>query len=461
MRTTSVIAMSLAVGLLAVPATLAGPPCTPEWSNAPGSPGVASGYVGDMVAWDDGLGGGPQLYATGSFAQIGGAANTALIGKWNGSAWSPLGTGLLNQFSSALEVFNGQLYVGGYFDSAGGAAGSAKLARWTGSAWSGVNAQLEPFDDSVWALKTFNDGSGEALYVGGNYTGIGGTAANFLARFDGTNYTPVGSGPIAGAGIPLIVFDIESWDDGGGPALYIGGRFTSVAGVPANRIAKWDGTQWSALGSGITGTSTAGTSVNAIEAWDDGSGPSLFVAGQSITNAGGVTVSRIARWDGTQWHDVGGGLTGVVVWDLRVFDDGSGEALYAVGNVTMAGSTVVNRIARWDGKTWSAVGGGVADQTVFCALPFDDGSGEALFIGGSFTNVDGLPAAGVARYNGCPTQGVPGDTNGDGVVDVDDLVAVILGWGACPVPPADCPADVNGSGEVDVDDLVMVILNWG
>jgi hypothetical protein len=325
MRTTSVIAMSLAVGLLAVPATLAGPPCTPEWSNAPGSPGVASGYVGDMVAWDDGLGGGPQLYATGSFAQIGGAANTALIGKWNGSAWSPLGTGLLNQFSSALEVFNGQLYVGGYFDSAGGAAGSAKLARWTGSAWSGVNAQLEPFDDSVWALKTFNDGSGEALYVGGNYTGIGGTAANFLARFDGTNYTPVGSGPIAGAGIPLIVFDIESWDDGGGPALYIGGRFTSVAGVPANRIAKWDGTQWSALGSGITGTSTAGTSVNAIEAWDDGSGPSLFVAGQSITNAGGVTVSRIARWDGTQWHDVGGGLTGVVVWDLRVFDDGSGE----------------------------------------------------------------------------------------------------------------------------------------
>ncbi len=54
----------------------------------------------------------------------------------------------------------------------------------------------------------------------------------------------------------------------------------------------------------------------------------------------------------------------------------------------------------------------------------------------------------------------PGDTNGDGVVDVDDLIAVILGWGPCPAPPAPCPADVNDSGTVDVDDLIMVILNW-
>ncbi len=55
---------------------------------------------------------------------------------------------------------------------------------------------------------------------------------------------------------------------------------------------------------------------------------------------------------------------------------------------------------------------------------------------------------------------VPGDTNGDGVVDVDDLIAVILAWGPCPTPPAPCPADVDDSGTVDVDDLITVILNW-
>lgn len=59
------------------------------------------------------------------------------------------------------------------------------------------------------------------------------------------------------------------------------------------------------------------------------------------------------------------------------------------------------------------------------------------------------------------TPNVPGDTNGDGVVDVDDLLNVIVAWGPCPPPPANCPADVNDDGVVNVDDLLMVIINWG
>jgi len=58
-------------------------------------------------------------------------------------------------------------------------------------------------------------------------------------------------------------------------------------------------------------------------------------------------------------------------------------------------------------------------------------------------------------------QPCAGDTNCDGTVNVDDLIAVILGWGACAHPPGACPADVNGSGSVDVDDLIAVILAWG
>jgi hypothetical protein len=49
-----------------------------------------------------------------------------------------------------------------------------------------------------------------------------------------------------------------------------------------------------------------------------------------------------------------------------------------------------------------------------------------------------------------------GDTNRDGAVDVDDLVAVILAWGT-----DDLAADTNADGIVDVDDVVSVILNWG
>jgi predicted outer membrane repeat protein len=56
---------------------------------------------------------------------------------------------------------------------------------------------------------------------------------------------------------------------------------------------------------------------------------------------------------------------------------------------------------------------------------------------------------------------------GDGVVDVDDLIALILHWGPCDppadpaIPPAACIADIDGNGEVAVSDLVAVILSWG
>ena len=53
------------------------------------------------------------------------------------------------------------------------------------------------------------------------------------------------------------------------------------------------------------------------------------------------------------------------------------------------------------------------------------------------------------------------DVNGDGAVTVEDIVAVILGWGACPPDPGDCPADLNGDNVVDVSDLVIVILGFG
>jgi hypothetical protein len=52
---------------------------------------------------------------------------------------------------------------------------------------------------------------------------------------------------------------------------------------------------------------------------------------------------------------------------------------------------------------------------------------------------------------------VPGDTNGDGLVDVQDLVAVIAQWG--PVGPG-ATADLNGDGLVDVADLVLVVTAW-
>lgn len=51
---------------------------------------------------------------------------------------------------------------------------------------------------------------------------------------------------------------------------------------------------------------------------------------------------------------------------------------------------------------------------------------------------------------------VQGDINGDGFVNVNDMLMVINSWGA-----TSGPADINGDGIVNVNDLLIVINNWG
>jgi len=66
----------------------------------------------------------------------------------------------------------------------------------------------------------------------------------------------------------------------------------------------------------------------------------------------------------------------------------SGGTLYAGGSFTSAGGGAANRIAQWDGSSWSALGSGM-DNSVF-ALGV---SGGTLYAGGSFTAVGGKVSA--------------------------------------------------------------------
>jgi hypothetical protein len=448
-KTTTVVATVMVAQTLATPAAdAASPGCVPNWDGSIGVPGMSSSYVANLCLYDDGLGSGVQLYATGGFASAGGNTGTGELAKWNGTSWLSVGGGLEAQFSNTMAVFNNSLYVGGYFNVAGGVPGTAKLARWDGAAWNSVNGQLDQFDDSIWALKVFNDGSGNALYVGGNYQDIGGTTYDFIARWNGSTYTEVG-GTIAGP-VALIVLSLEVFNG----ELYAGGRFTSIAGIPATHIARWNGTQWQAVGGGITGTQ-----VLCMKVFNDGTGDALYVAG-GFTAAGGVPATRIAKWNGTTWSALGAGLSSNVN-GLEVFDDGTGAALYATGGFTASGATPVSRIAKWNGSSWSAVGAGL-DSTGFALLSYDNGVDTALYIGGSFVNAGGQSANRVARYVACPPPAIPGDINGDGHVNIDDLVLVITSWGNCAQPcPPGCPADVNADCLVNIDDLVLVITHWG
>ncbi|MCH2152534.1 MAG: S8 family serine peptidase [Phycisphaerales bacterium] len=63
-----------------------------------------------------------------------------------------------------------------------------------------------------------------------------------------------------------------------------------------------------------------------------------------------------------------------------------------------------------------------------------------------------------ANNNGTPDEcdSSNGDVDGNGVVNVEDLLAAIAAFGHCD----GCPEDINGDGVVDVEDLLAILACW-
>ena len=356
-----------------------------KWDGATWAP-VGGGMRGDvraMVVFDDGNG--PDLYVGSD--QPGTGNPPRFIARWDGTSWTSLGAGV-NGGVSALTVFDDgsgdALFVGGSFTFAGGAAAN-RMAKWDGSSWTALGSGTGY--ESVVAMAVFDSGSGDELFVGGGFGIAGEVRARNIARWDGSTWTFVGRG-IEGDVASLILFD-----DGNGKQLYAGGRFAvnTVNGVAKN-IAKWDGSAWTGLGLGVSDY------VSALSVFDDGGGDALFVGGYFVS-AGGGPANYVAKWDGATWAPLGSG-TGSTVLSLAVYDDGGGEALYVAGDLVTAGGVAVGQVARWSGTVWSAVGGVQSSGHIEAMAVFDDGNGEQLYVGGTFTVMGGTPALRIAAWDG-------------------------------------------------------------
>lgn len=213
---------------------------------------------------------------------------------------------------------------------------------------------------------------------------VGGDATGYLAR------VVDGGLEIVDDGFDVLALAVDTAARSEVPGeidVVVAGPFTHVGAVAAQRIARFDGTEWHALGDGLTNTPSA-LEVTADRVWvgtyDEGT------AGRLV----------LGRWDGTEWVDVGTpehglpapmGESSHTFTRLVAIDDG----LLAVGYVWPA---IGGRNAFFfDGEEFQAIQGGIAAITVDDVLP----TADALFFAGSIAEVgEGAtlrPSVGFAR----------------------------------------------------------------
>ena len=88
---------------------------------------------------------------------------------------------------------------------------------------------LPGLDYTVFAAAVYDDGSGPALYVAGQFSVAGDVFADNIARWDGTSWSPLASGGMNGYVHALTVYNGE---------LIAGGGFSTAGGAAASRIAR-------------------------------------------------------------------------------------------------------------------------------------------------------------------------------------------------------------------------------
>lgn len=233
---------------------------------------------------------------------------------------------------------------------------------------------------------------GSDLYCGGGFNFAGGTYARSIARWDGTNWFPLGSGvdddSYSGTVSSILLRGHE---------VIVGGRFTHAGGVLATNVARWDGTNWTGLGRGLVHQPSGWGGVHALA-----SAPDFLYAAGFFTHTGDKPVSGLAKWDGAQWSAVGGNpplAQGGYFNALAVM----GRDLYAGGDVLFAPGAGGSYLARWDGTNWSGLGSGLTNResqhgygSVNALATLD----KDLYAAGWFDTAGGQPAAGVARWDG-------------------------------------------------------------
>lgn len=283
---------------------------------------------------------------------------------------------------------NDDVYIGGSFETIDDQP-RASLAKLAGHGNGALDAAWAPAADGYVDVIVL-DGKG-SLFAGGMFTTMDGQPRAYLAKLDAA-----GSGTLDAAWDPqpdYIVYDIAI--DAAG-AMYIGGDFSSVGGQPRNFVAKLSSTGSGAVD--LDWRADADFTVFALVPDDKGS----VFAGGWFSNIAGTARGGLAKLDAASgapdpdWNPstspIGASISAMAL---------DGDSLFVGGSFVELDKQPLQSIAKLStkgiGEADSAFNPGVGDGPNGSEGLLDLALGDGvLYVGGGFTVIGGKPRHGIA-----------------------------------------------------------------
>ncbi|MBL7963696.1 MAG: T9SS type A sorting domain-containing protein [Flavobacteriales bacterium] len=296
--------------------------------------------------------------------------------KYSQGQWDTLG--LFNYVVKTVVRWQDTLIVGGSFTTVDGAPLS-KVACYANGLWL-------PFGDISNGTINKLSALGNVLYAVGGFDYADGHFCNGVAKRVGNEWVNLGTVP--GMTSNTQIMDIALFQD----EPYACGSLNLPDGTKG--IMRFNGTDWVAVGPGVLGGFSG---LRALAVYNG-----ELYGGGSVRVTDGNAGHGIMRWDGSQWHEVGGHLQDAYcgysfsapVYDMVVHDN----KLFVVGGIGCAGGVPAQRIAIWDGTKWCGMGTSFPMSATTTSIAFLQ---DTLYVAVAPGNIiDGLTVNGVAKWIG-------------------------------------------------------------